>query len=483
LINQQWPQGPAYDAAPGAEAGSVAAQPAATADIGWRDFFTDPLLQKLIELALQYNPDAQIAALNVAAAQAQYRIQRADLFPAISATGIEEVEKYPPSVAGIVTGGGRGSDIARYYDVGLGFTSYEIDLFGRIRSLDHQRLQQYFAAIETQRAAQISLVAELASIYLGWFADQELLDITADTLKSQEASYKLTKMSYDGGVASALDLRQAETALDTARANLAQYTRQVAQDQDQLVLLGIPLPPDLPQGVKFDDQKFLEDLPPGLPSDLLQRRPDIVAAERNLIAANANIGAARAAFFPSLTLTGSYGTASTQLSGLFQGGSTAWTFSPQINLPIFAAGANVAALDAAKVAKSIEIAQYQKAIQGAFLEVTNALAGRRTLDDQLAADQALLEASSDAYRLAQMRYRNGVDSYLTVLDSERALYAAQQGLVAVKLARLQNLVTLYKALGGGWSEHSVQTAKVTAGDGPLADPAPIDNPPLEPAAP
>jgi outer membrane protein, multidrug efflux system len=459
-VSQQWPSGPAFTGAP-VEANSTA-PPAAAGDIGWREFFTDPRLQKLIEVALRHNPDARIAALNIAAARAQYQMQRADLFPTIAATGFEQVQKYPANVAGIAAGSsgsgpvgrGGGSYTARYYDVGIGFTSYEIDLFGRIRSLNHQRLQQYLGFIETRRSTQISLVAEVANAYMTLLADQELLRVTQDTLSSQEASYKLTQMSYDGGIDTALDLRQAETSVDTARANLAQYTRQAAQDQNALVLLlGTPLPADLPPGAGLDEQKLLESLPANLPSDLLVRRPDILAAEHNLIAANASIGAARAAFFPSITLTGSYGTASTQLSGLFDHGSTAWTFSPQISLPIFAGGANVASLNLAKVEKNINIVQYEQAIQTAFREVADALAGRGTLDSQIAADQALVEATSESYRLSDMGFRGGVNDYLSVLDSQRSLYAAQQTLIGVKLARLQNLVTLYKALGGGWSEH------------------------------
>jgi outer membrane protein, multidrug efflux system len=459
-VSQQWPSGPAFAGAP-VEANSTA-PPAAAGDIGWREFFTDPRLQKLIELALRHNPDTRIAALNIAAARAQYQMQRADLFPTIAATGFEQVQKYPADVAGIAAGSngrgavgsGGGSYTSRYYDVGIGFTSYEIDLFGRIRSLNHQRLQQYLGFIETRRSTQISLVAEVANAYMTLLADQELLRVTQDTLSSQEASYKLTQMSYDGGIDTALDLRQAETSVDTARANLAQYTRQAAQDQNALVLLlGTPLPADLPPGAGLDEQKLLESLPANLPSDLLVRRPDILAAEHNLIAANASVGAARAAFFPSITLTGSYGTASTQLSGLFDHGSTAWTFSPQISLPIFAGGANVASLNLAKVQKNINIVQYEQTIQTAFREVADALAGRGTLDSQIAADQALVEATSESYRLSDMGFRGGVNDYLSVLDSQRSLYAAQQTLIGVKLARLQNLVTLYKALGGGWSEH------------------------------
>jgi outer membrane protein, multidrug efflux system len=467
-VAPQWPEpaGASYtDPAPAAPAPAPATLAASA--IGWRDFFTDPQLQQLIALALQHNPDASVAALNIAAARAQYRIQRAQLFPKISASATEDVEKFPAAVAPIATGVGGGggvgstpaidssSGVFRFFDVGVGFTSYELDLFGRIRSLNHARLQQYLGFVETRRSTQISVIAEVASAYLTLLADRNLQKTTQETLTSQQESLKLIRMSFEGGVATALDLHQAETTVATAQANLAQYLREVAQDQNALVvLLGTPLPADLPAGEELDEEKLLADLPADLPSQVLTQRPDILAAEHNLIAANASIGAARAAFFPSILLTGTYGTASTQLSGLFDRGSTAWTFSPQISLPIFAAGANVASLDLAKVQKNILIVQYQQAIQNGFREVADALAGRATLDSQVEADTTLLEATSETFRLSNMRYTNGVDSYLGVLDSQRALYSAQQSLVNVKLARLQNLVTLYKALGGGWREHT-----------------------------
>jgi multidrug efflux system outer membrane protein len=464
-VTPQWPTGPAY--VPGVA--DHAATP--VADIGWRYFFTDLRLQKLIEIALAHNPDARVAALNIVAARAQYQIQRAALFPAISASAVEEVEKYPASVAGIaesgaggIAGASAGSGVFRYFDVGVGFTSYELDVFGRVRSLDAARLQQYFGYVEIRRSTQISLVAEVANAYLTLLSDEALLRLTTDTLSSQEGSLALTKLSFEGGVATELDFHQAETSVATARANLEQYTRQVALDHNALVqLLGAPLPDDLPAATDWGDQRLLADLPPGLPSDLLVRRPDILSAEHNLIAANANIGAARGAFFPSVTLTGNYGTASTELSGLFSHGSTAWTFSPQISLPIFAAGANVASLRLANTQKSVYVAQYEQTIQTAFREVADALAGRATLDRQIAAERQLVAATGASYRLADMRFRNGVDTYLSVLDSQRSLYGAEQALVGVQLARLQNLVTLYKALGGGWNEHTVQGAAAAAG--------------------
>jgi multidrug efflux system outer membrane protein len=468
-VSQRWPEiSDRYPEAGGAAPTAGARADSATvpaSDIGWREFFTDPRLQKLIETALRHNPDAQIATLNIAAARAQYQIQRANLFPKISAVGTEQVEKFPAAVAPLVSAGGAGgvgatagasgSGVFRFFDAGIGFTSYELDLFGRIRSLNHARLQQYLGSVETRRSAQISVIAEVANAYLTLLADRALFRITQDTLDSQRESLKLIKMSFDGGVATALDLHQAETTVATAQANLAQYLREVAQDENALVvLLGAPMPADLPTGSELDEEKLLTELPAGLPSDVLTRRPDILAAEHNLMAANASIGAARAAFFPSILLTGNYGTASTQLSGLFERGTTAWTFSPQISLPIFAGGANVASLDLAKVQKNILVVQYEQTIQNGFREVADALAGRATLDSQVQADEALVEATSESFRLSNMRFTNGVDNYLGVLDSQRSLYGAQQSLIGVKLARLQNLVTLYKALGGGWYEQS-----------------------------
>ena len=434
-----------------------AADKASVADLGWRQFFPDPVLQRLITLALANNRDLRVAVLNVQAAQAQYRIQRADLFPTVAATGVEEVEKYP---SGVLAGSSTGTPVPggttfRYYEVGVGFTSYEIDLFGKIRSLNHAALEQYFENAETRRSSQLTLVAEVASAYLAILADETILKVTRETLDSQTASYDLTKKSLDAGTTTALALRQAATTVDTARANLAEYTRQDAQDRNALmILIGVPIPEDIVFTTDINAETMSADLPVGVPSEVLTRRPDVLAAEHQLVSANANIGAARAAFFPSITLTGNYGTASTQLSGLFKKGSSAWTFSPQISVPIFAGGANVANLDLSKIEKNVYIAQYEKALQSAFREVDDALAARGTLDDQLAAQRALLDDSSEEYRLAEMRFRNGVDSFLPVLDAQRALYSAQQAVVGLELQRLQNMATLYKALGGGMKEDS-----------------------------
>jgi multidrug efflux system outer membrane protein len=456
----------------GGQAGATAAT-----DIGWREFFPDPQLQQLIALALGNNRDLRVAVLNVQTAQARYRIQRAELFPTIDASATEEVERFPPGVLGGPSSGsslptGTGGSILRFFDAGVGFTSYELDVFGRIRSLNHAALQLYFSSDETRRSVQLTLVAEVAAAYLTVLADQTLLDITRDTLKSQSESYGLTQRMFDAGTTTELALRQAETTVDSARADLAQYEREFAQDRDSLqLLLGAPIP----QGIDFsgglDRGTAVAELEEGIPSDVLVRRPDVLAAEHQLRSANAQIGAARAAFFPQITLTGSYGTASTELSGLFKSNSEAWTFSPLITVPIFTGGANVANLRATELTRDTAVAQYEKAIQTAFREVADALAARGTLDDQLAAQQALVTASATAYRLADMRYLGGVDSYLAALVQQRSLYSAQQQLQNVRLLRLQNLVTLYKALGGGLRESTAQLTPLPPTSGSVPGPS------------
>lgn len=464
------------------------------ADIGWRDFFSDQTLQRLIELALANNRDARIAAINVAAARAQYQVQRGDLFPTVNATASEDVAHTPSSVfstrggGGAVTpgtGGGAGGDLGggtgstatavgsggittRSFSVGLGFTAYELDLFGRIRSLTNERLEQYFGYFETRRSAVISLVSEVANAYLTVLSDEELLRVTQNTLKSQQASYEIVKRSFEGGVETGLAVRQAETSVDQARVNLALYIRQLAQDRHALTfLIGTPIPDDLPLAKgSLDAVKLIDNLPAGMPSEVLANRPDVLSAEHNLAAANANIGAARAAFFPAISLTGNFGTASNELSGLFKSGSRSWSFLPQISLPLFAGGANVANLELAKTQRDLYVAQYERTVQTAFREVADSLVARGTLDEQLTAQQALQEATADAYNLSQLRFQNGIDDYLNVLDSQRSLYSAQQGLVGIKLSRLQNLVTLYKVLGGGWYEATLPPT----GNGAPADP-------------
>ncbi|XLX39671.1 AdeC/AdeK/OprM family multidrug efflux complex outer membrane factor [Ectopseudomonas mendocina] len=439
-VAADWPQGEAYGNA--ASEGSRSAE-----DLQWREFFRDPALQQLVQVALENNRDLRVAALNVEAYRALYRIQRADLLPSVSADGAGTRQRLPADLS--QTGEARTSG---QYSATLGVNAWELDFFGRIRSLSEQALQQYLATEQAARSTQISLVASVANAYLQWQADQALLQLTQDTLKTFEESYQLTQRSFDVGVADALALSQARSSVDSARVSLAQYQRLVAQDRNALTqLLGTGLPADLPQGLKLNAE-LLEQVPAGLPADLLQRRPDLLQAEYQLKAANANIGAARAAFFPSISLTANAGTASSQLSGLFDSGSGTWLFQPQINLPIFNAGRLRANLDYAELQKDIQVAQYEKAIQTAFQEVADRLAARTTYRQQLDAQRALLETTETYYELAERRYRTGVDSYLTLLDAQRQLFSVRQQLITDRLAQLSSEVELYKALGGGWSD-------------------------------
>jgi multidrug efflux system outer membrane protein len=446
-VDGAWPQGAAYTANDAAQAD------VASAALGWREFFRDPALQRLVETALANNRDLRIAALNVEAYRAQHRIQRSELFPSISANGSGTRQRLPGdlSSSGEATTSGQ-------YSATVG-TSWEADFFGRLRSLNEQALEHYFASEEAQRSAQISLVASVANAYLTLQADQQLLELTRDTLDTYRKSYALTERSFNVGVADALSLSQARTAVQSTEASLARYSRLVAQDHNALaLLLGGAVPADLPQGEVLGTD-LLAAVPAGLPSDLLQRRPDLLQAEHQLKAANASIGAARAAFFPSISLTASAGSASSQLSGLFDGGSGTWLFQPQINLPIFTAGRLKANLDYAEVQKNIQVATYEKAIQSAFREVADGLAARTTYEQQLTAQRALVGTSEEYYRLAERRFRTGVDSYLTLLDAQRQLFSAQQQLIGDRLNQLTSEVNLYKALGGGWHE---QTQLATA---------------------
>ena len=423
---------------------STAAAPLG-ADLGWRDFFKDPRLQKLIELALANNRDMRVAALNVAQYEAQYRIARANVGPAINASGSVTRER----VAGSTSAYSSSS-------ASVGLTSWEIDFFGRLRSLKRQALEQYLATDAARTSTQISLIATVATDYLQLLSDETSLQIAQNTVDADQHTYDLTVSMMKMGSASLQDVRQAENSLASARSSLASYTRAVAQDRNNLVAeIGAPLPDDLPQGASLmESENTFADIGEGVPSDLLARRPDIVEAEHTLKAANANIGAARAAFFPKIELTASAGTTSGSLSNLFKAGTGAWTFAPSISVPIFDFGYNRDTLDVAKVEKDIDIANYEKAIQTAFKEVSNALAGRTTYVTQVAADRDYVNSAQQYYDLAQARYRSGTDSFLTLLDAQRTLYAAQQQLVTDMLAKQSNLVTLYKVLGGGWRETS-----------------------------
>lgn len=433
-----WPQGQAYGESP--------EQGLAAADLGWQAFFHDPALKQLISVALDNNRELRVAALNVDAYRAQYRIQRSELFPSLDAAGNGSRQRSPADLSPSGVAG-----VSSQYDVGASM-AFELDFFGRIRNLSQQALEEYLATDQARRSVHITLVADVAQAYLAWQADQALLEVAQHTLQTNEKTLSLIQSSFDVGVASALEVRQARTTVDEARAYVQRYTRLVAVDVNGLrMLVGGPLPADLPQGLKLDSQVFTP-VPAGLPSDLLQRRPDILAAEHRLIGANANIGAARAAFFPRISLTGSAGTASSQMSGLFDGGSGAWAFMPSISVPIFSAGRLSANLDYAEIQSDIRVAQYEQAIQNAFREVSDSLAARGTYGKQLQAQRELVQNTTEYFNLAQQRYDEGVDSYLNVLDAQRLLFTSQQQYIQDRLAQLNSEIDLYKAMGGGWLE-------------------------------
>ncbi|BEP59815.1 multidrug efflux RND transporter outer membrane channel subunit OprM [Variovorax sp. V213] len=428
-------------------------QPAgqAAAAVPWEDFFTDPRLNGLIRTALENNRDLRVSVLNIEQARAQFQIQRSSLFPAVGLTGSGSRSSPNPYQAFDSSVG----SVSSQYSVNLGVTAWEIDFFGRIRALKDQALAQYLATEESRKAAQVSLIAAVATGWLTLIADDELLELTRQTLVTREESVRLTKMRFDNGVSSELDFQAANSLAETARASYAQQQRTRMQDENALaLLLGAPVPADATAGgIKgLDSVKPMPDVPAGLPSDLLAERPDIRAAEQQLIAANANIGAARANFFPRVSLTTTLGTASSEFSGLFDSGSKAWSFAPSVTLPIFDAGRNRATLDSAKAGREIAVAQYEKSIQTAFREVADALAGRATLGEQVRAQRAQADAEAVRFRLSDMRYRNGIASALDLLDAQRSLYTAQQSAVTTRLLQLQNQVTLYKTLGGGWAK-------------------------------
>ncbi|WP_321845694.1 efflux transporter outer membrane subunit [Paraburkholderia bannensis] len=442
-VSSAYPTGAAYDSQP--TDGARSAQGMAAADIGWRDFFKDPRLQKLIELALQNNRDLRVSVLKVAQARAQYRIERANLLPTLSATGTGTRTRTPADLSY----SGRAT-VSSDYEAAAG-ASWELDFFGKVRSLSNQALHTYLSTAQARKAAEITLVSEVADQYLTMIAYDDSLKVTKATLDSSQKSYELTKTEYDTGTGSELDLREAQGVMQQAHANYESQLRLRAQAENALVLLvGAPLPADLPAGLPLDSQALLADIPANLPSELLTRRPDILEAEETLKAANANIGAARAAFFPSISLTGQFGYASASLGSLFKPGQLAWDFGPTITMPIFEGGANKASLDVAKLEKDEDVAAYEKAIQTAFREVADGLAARGTYDTQVSDLRSYAQTQQRRYSLSDLRYRNGVDSYLTVLSAQDDLYTAQQSLISANLDRLTNLVDLYQYLGGGW---------------------------------
>lgn len=419
-----------------------AAKPAS--EITWQEFFADEKLRSVIELALTNNRDLRAAALNAEKVQAYYRIQRSDLYPSIGVQIAGEKYRVPEQM--------HSDGKATYtesYSVNLGTLAWELDFFGRIRSLSQAALEQYLATAEARRAAQSALVAGVAQSYLALAADQESLDLARATLADYRASLELITKTRDLGLTSDLDVAQAQSQVEGARAVAAALAGRVAVDRSSLDLLaGAPVPVDL-LPAQMSLVTALAPLEPGLPSDVLLSRPDILGAEHRLLAANANIGAARAAFFPRITLTAGIGTMSPDLSSLFDTGTRTWSFTPQLLTPIFASGSLKANLKASELDREIAVAGYEKAIQTAFAEVSNALVLRATLVEQRQAEEALVASLEDTRRLADARYTMGLDSYLVVLVANRSLYTGQQSLINVRLAEQANLVTLYKALGGG----------------------------------
>jgi outer membrane protein, multidrug efflux system len=439
-VSPTWPTGPAY---PSASVNSGKMAP----DIGWKEFFKDPGLRSVIGVALDNNRDLRKAALNVDAYRALHRIQSAKLLPNVGAGASADIQRLPSdvSISGL-------PGMENQYEVALGMSSYEVDFFGKVRSLSKQALETYLASDEAQRSERIALVSEVADAYLTWRTDQNLAKLTDATLASNQRSLDLVERNERRGITSALAVRQARVAVDRARTQQAADTRQVAQDVNTLELLvGAPLPTDLPTEDPLDNT-VIYNLPVGLSSDVLLRRPDIQAAEYQLLSANANIGAARAAFFPSITLTASAGTTSAQLHDLFTPGQGIWTFAPQINVPIFNGGSLKASLDDSRIQKDIAVIQYEKSIQVAFREVADGLAARSTYVDQLQSQRDLVQNNKEYFALANERFRQGISTYLTVLDAQRELLSSQQQLLSDHMLQLTTEISLYKALGGGLSE-------------------------------
>ncbi|RRD57821.1 efflux transporter outer membrane subunit [Comamonadaceae bacterium OH2545_COT-014] len=467
-VAAQWP---ATAHAP-AGADHATAPAVAAADLPWQQFVHDERLRELIAMALHGNRDLRVAVQAVAQARAQYQVRRADQAPTLNA-GASATRSTPAPMAAF-----GGPEISSNYGLSVGLASWEIDFFGRVAALKDAALAQYLATNEARKAAQISVVAAVSQAWLALQTDTALLQLAERTLATREQSLQLIQMRVDHGVSSALDLRQAQSLAATARASRAQQQRLRAQDIHALTLLVgqaipehllPPLPATQPAAAPADMTRptpapqataaltRFAEVPAGLPSDLLLRRPDIRQAEQQLIAANANIGAARANFFPRISLTASLGRVSGDLDGLLgSGGSRAWTFAPSLVLPLFDMGRNRAALEAAQAAREMAVAQYEKAIQTAFKEVADALAARSALADQLGALEQQAHAEQERFGLADLRYRNGVASYLDMLDAQRSLFATEQALAQARLAQRVNEVQLYKALGGGWHDAAAE---------------------------
>jgi len=437
-VPDAWPSGAAYDPAQASEK--------TAADLPWREFIRDEKLQKVIEQTLANNRDLRSALANIQSARAQYRIQRSDLFPKfngeLSATRQKTLNTF---------GGVNGATFENeFYSASVGLSAFEIDLFGRVRSSSNASLQSYLATAEAGRATRISLIAETASAYLTLAADISRYELARRTVESAQRTMEVTQKRLEAGVSSRLDVRQAETVYQQARVDLASTTSLIAQDRNALELLtGSRIPDELLPSELPDNHQWLADVPAGLSSSVLLTRPDVLQAEHQLMSANANIGAARAAFFPRLSLTASKGLASPELSNLLDDGISIWSVAPNLVLPIFSGGENVANLSYAQAQRDLYVSQYELAIQTAFKEVADALAVRGTIQDQLSAQRALVDAAADSYQLAEARYSKGVDTFLNALDAQRTLYNAEKSLVSARLTASDNVVTLYRVLGGG----------------------------------
>ena len=413
---------------------------------GWRVFFKDPAIIGLVETALANNRDLRIAMMNIEKVRAQYWIQRADQLPTINASGVASNQYLNKTISPMGE-----AVISRQYQASVGFTSFELDFFGRVQSLKESALQQFLATEETAKSVQISLVAEVVQAYLQLTAQKELLALARSTYENRSKSYDLTRRMFDLGLTSQLTVNQARTIVEEARVASAQFETAVGQAENMLVmLLGAPIPEGLALAANLREVTMLPDIPSGLPSDLMQRRPDIMAAEHRLMAMNANIGAARANFFPSFSITGALGSIAPVFHDLFSRGGGTWLFEPRAVLPIFDTGRNWATLKVSEADRDIAVATYEKSIQTAFREVADALVQRATIGEQLDAQKSLVEATEATYALSQSRYEIGLDSFINVLDAQRSLFGSRQGMINTILLREVNALNLYKTLGGGW---------------------------------
>lgn len=418
--------------------------------LGWQDYFADPRLQRLIELALVSNTDLRVAALNADAVRAQYGISRASLLPGVNATGSGSRGRVAQDLSG--TGS---SYVSSSYGVGLGVTGYELDLFGRVRSNTEAVLQSYFASVANRDATYLSLIASIAKAYFNERTAEESMALAQKVLETREQTYQLSQLRHNAGVISAIDLRQQEALIESAKADYATSVQAREQAKNAMaVLINQPLPEDLPNGLPLSQQFKVSKLPAGLSSDVLLNRPDVRSAEFALKQANANIGAARAAFFPTISLTSTIGTASNELSGLFKGGNGTWSFAPNISLPIFNWGSNLANLDYAQIMKQVQVVNYEAAVQSAFQDVSNALVAREQLDKAYAANTKQSQAYADYLRLVRLRYQHGISSALDLQDAERSSYGADSARLATQLTSLENMADLYKALGGGLKRYT-----------------------------